>query len=505
MRLSIANPLPDRSSISLLGWLLAIAATGLILSQPFPINLALIPAIALGIAYLLRPVLAPILLVASVPIQTVGAITLGGIELTATKAALAAAAATFLICVMTRHDSLRWSSIMIPYAAYLLAMALSLRHAEALGPALAEMYRWGVTFFAFFLVLYAVRSRRAVLALVSVIGLGALAEALFGAVQAMLGIGPASFAVSAGLLRAYGTFGKPNTYAAYLEVSAPLLLAVALWSGAETLRIGRHYRLSRSRGMLASRDERHELIKMILLTVWTGGTGLAALAGIALSFSRGGWLGITTGLVAMVVIAKHSAPLLRAGVIFALVFIIALGGTGYAPAPLASRFEQIVSQVRLFDSRDVMVTDSNFAAVERMANWQAGAAMFNAEPVTGIGVGNYNTRYREFQIHSGFPVSAGHAHNYYIQAAAETGIIGLAAYLWLIGTALAICIRAARTATDHLGQAIGIGAVGVTVAVMVHNVVENVHVLNIGIQLAAIWALAVLALQNPPWLTTQRT
>ncbi|MBX6342426.1 MAG: O-antigen ligase family protein, partial [Thermomicrobiaceae bacterium] len=142
---------------------------------------------------------------------------------------------------------------------------------------------------------------------------------------------------------------------------------------------------------------------------------------------------------------------------------------------------------------EVVITPDNFAAVERMAHWQAGIAMFRAYPLTGVGIGNYNVRYPEFYVHPGFTVSRGHAHNYYIQAAAETGIIGLAAYVILILSALATSLRAALRSPTEIGKALGIGAVGVTAAVMVHNVVEDLHVLNLGVQLAAVWALAALA------------
>ncbi len=127
-----------------------------------------------------------------------------------------------------------------------------------------------------------------------------------------------------------------------------------------------------------------------------------------------------------------------------------------------------------------------------MAHWQTGIAMFNAHPFTGVGIGNFNARFTEFAVNPRFTVSEGHAHNYYINAAAETGIVGLAAYVWLIVTGLGVSLRAVRRSSSDFGRAIGVGAVGVTVALMVHNVVENLHVLNLGVQLSIVWALAII-------------
>ncbi len=308
----------------------------------------------------------------------------------------------------------------------------------------------------------------------------------------MRDIGPSSFAITSSISRAYGTFGKPNTFAAYFELTGPLLGALAVWSARKAFDSLRAYRVIRRQGMAASRESRRELALYAGLTVWFGGSALLSLLAIVASFSRGAWLGIAAAIVVMLVISDRRAAL-AVGCLTGVIVLGALaGGAQYAPAALQDRFVQLESQVRFFDSNNVMVTDSNFAAVERMAHWQTGLAMFNAHPFTGVGIGNFNARFTEFAVNPRFTISEGHAHNYYINAMAETGIIGLIAYVWLILTGLWISYRAVRRSPTHLGRAVGIGAVGVTIALMVHNVVEDLHVLNLGIQLAVVWALAII-------------
>lgn len=499
MRFSTAKPLPGLPAPTLIGWVLAVTAVLAILVLPRPFDLLAIPAVAAGLFYLLVPAAAAVFLVASVPVQATGAISAGGVEWTATKVALGAAMGALAIHLVTRRETIRWSSILVPYGAYLLVMVASMHDAQYLRPAIAEIYRWSTPLFTFLLVLHVVRSRRAALAIPIAIGAGVLWQATSGAIQSLLELGPESFAAGSGLSRAYGSFGKPNTYAAYLELSVPVLLALAGWGIGQVVQQFHTYRQSRLHGMLASRAERASLIRWSGFSLWMVGCALAGLVGIVLSFSRGAWLGTAAGLLAMLLVSARGLPIARVAIAGAVAVALFAGGMRYAPEAVQARYEQLVSQVRLFDSRQVIVTAENFASVERMAHWQTGIAMFQAEPLLGVGVGNYNARFREFQIHPGFPNSAGHAHNYYIHTAAETGTLGLAAYLWLIGTALAVALRAARTTQDALSRAVGLGAVGVTVALMVHNVVENLHVLSLGIQLAAIWALAVLALYNPPW------
>ncbi len=54
--------------------------------------------------------------------------------------------------------------------------------------------------------------------------------------------------------------------------------------------------------------------------------------------------------------------------------------------------------------------------------------MFVDHPLTGVGTGNYPDAYPQYFV-TIFVNSLGHAHNYYINIAAEIGSIGLTAYL----------------------------------------------------------------------------
>ncbi|HLI52435.1 MAG TPA: O-antigen ligase family protein, partial [Thermomicrobiaceae bacterium] len=359
-----------------LGAALSLLATAWILVLPFPINLALVPAVLLALGYLLQPALAPLLLVLSVPVQTAGAVSMGGSQITATKLALAATVLAVLIYLFARRLRPRGSVILIPFFAYLLTMFISLRNAVSYSAAFTEIYRWVVTLFAFVLVLYCIRSRRALLAFPPVIALGVYFEVGSGTVQSIFKLGPSSFAVTQAISRAYGTFGKPNTYAGYLEMTGPLLIAVAIWSLGRARNAWKIYREARIDGMEASSYERRALVGWTAYTLWVGLAGLASLLGIALSFSRGAWLGILAGLAVMLLVSTRRFPIYRIGIVLLVAAFFASGAMHSAPTALKDRYAQLVNQVHLFDSRDVMITPKNFAAVQRMDQWQAGIGMF---------------------------------------------------------------------------------------------------------------------------------
>lgn len=488
---SLQRIAPRLAAVS--GILLSLALAFAILQLPSPLNLLAVPGVLLGTLMLIAPSLAPILLVASVPVQDVGAVSLGVQTLTATKAAVGATVIILPLVLLARRQPLRLPVLAVAIVVYILTQVISLHAARELLPGFAEIYRWTVMLLALLAVVHLVRGRPAILWLSTVVAAGAIGEAALGAVQSVLGLAPESFAVGGGLFRAYGTFGKPNPYAGYLEMTGLWLLPLAIWALREAWITGLAWRRARSHGFVASHVLRRDLLIRLGLFAWLSLGSVCSFLGIGMSFSRGAWLGATAALVVLVLAASRRIQIAGVGVALVGSLFLLAGGATLLPDAVRERAVQLTSQIRLFDVRDVQLTDETFAAIERMTHWQAGLAMVRESPLTGVGVGNYNVRFAEFSPHPVFRVSQGHAHNYYIHAAAETGLLGLTAYLLVLLIALVTAVRASREGRSALDRALGLGALAATTAVMVHNVVENLHVLNLSVQLAATWGLAVTA------------
>ena len=325
--------------------------------------------------------------------------------------------------------------------------------------------------------------------LVACLLLAPMANAVVGLVQWRFGLGPESFGIGGGRVRAYGTIGQPNSFAGYMNQGWPLAAGVALFAilGLVT---GAPPRPAR-RALLAA-----------------GAAAALMLAALLASFSRGGWVGALAGALALAVSLAVSLPpalrplgrrLVLAGAAGALALAL-LGGGGLLPAPVSGRLASLTGNLRLFDARGADINAANFAVVERMAHLQAGWNMLRSRPLVGVGPGNYSVAY-EAPPAAGAPTisvrpwyeSRGHAHNYYLHIAAEAGLFGLAAYLLLIGATALQAVRALRAARGWAWRGIAAGGAGVVAAVAAHNLFENLHVLNMGLQLGAVWALLVVA------------
>ena len=465
-----------------------------------PLILVALPLLVLVALTLLRwPWFGVALLVASVPAQQLGAV--GGGALTLTRAALVAAAAGLLFWWTVDRRPVVGSRLALPFVALIAWMIVTAHVARDLGAASSDLFRWLIALFAFFAALQVLvgTSERIVTAVILAIGIAGAFEAGFGTALGLLGLGPESFRIENAFSRAYGTFGRPNTVAGYLEMA----VFPVLWLGIYRLRflpeMFRAYQVVRNQGFVSSARRRRDLMNSAIVTMILLGSAAIMLGGIIVSFSRGAWIGVTAGVVVTFLVAIRRYWHLVVPAVPVAILVAIVGLTALAPATLTDRVESIAEEARPFDAASITITPDNFAVVERMAHWQAGWRMFEDHPVTGVGAGNYNANYPDYYVRETFRFSQGHAHNFYIQILAENGIVGLAIYLTLILSFAFVAARVAVATNDRLTWALALGALGTMTAVYVHNAFENLHVLNLGVQLSVSWALAIAAHRR--WVT----
>jgi O-antigen ligase len=137
--------------------------------------------------------------------------------------------------------------------------------------------------------------------------------------------------------------------------------------------------------------------------------------------------------------------------------------------------------------------------------------MFLAHPLLGVGAGNYDAAYARYAA-PGWPDSLGHAHNYFINAAAETGALGGLAFIaivvaafWLVGRAVVVTRRKVEAHPWRAGVValwhgaapdypLALGALGVMATVTVQSLVDDVFVHAMELQLALVLGAAASVL-----------
>jgi O-antigen ligase len=336
-----------------------------------------------------------------------------------------------------------------------------------------------------------------------------LFQAVVGVWQfGLRGEGPDHFAIASlgdHFYRAYGTFEQPNPYAGYVGVTLSLAIGVLIGTvgDRETRRQGdketRRPGDTETRRHGDTETRRHIpspchlvtlspcLLVLLLVTIALG-------AALAMSWSRGAWLGFGAAIVAMAVALPRRA---RWGLL--LVAILAVGGlglyaTGRVPPSVVVRLTGFGQYVQFEDVRGVGINDANYAVIERLAHWQAALEMFRHDLWTGVGLGCYEPAYADFALIN-WPIALGHAHNYYLTVAAETGLVGLAAYLLLWGAVFWQTWQATRRTRGFL-RGIAIGLLGAWTHLSVHHFLDNLYVNNVHLHVGVLLGLLAFVIQQ---------
>ena len=402
-----------------------------------------IAGVIVVIAVFVHPEAGLYLLAFSVPFQSLRDADPTEVKITATEIVVALAVCAFFARQLAvERGTWRAGPLLAPMAVLMGTMLLSVFKAENGLQSAKEIAKWLEFVAVYWIALNSLRQPRKLALFLLALVLGALAETAIGAAQVVFRLGPPEFLIGGVVLRAYGTFGQPNPFAGYLNLVLPILVGVALFASRRWLKFC---------SWLAA-----AAIGVVMIT----------------TLSRGAWLGFSVALLVIGIVASRRLAvwiwlglLGVAVVILAAVFgVIPFGATGRVLAAFG------LSGVSL-DS----VTAENFSAVQRLAFWQAGLNMFSHNPVLGVGIGNYIEAYPKFAA-QGWETVLGHAHDYYLNAAAETGVLGLAAYLALLASAFKQLAWSVRAAPRGVWFGVAVGLLGSLAALSVHNLVDNMYV-----------------------------
>ncbi|MFC7621699.1 O-antigen ligase family protein [Microlunatus sp. GCM10028923] len=207
-----------------------------------------------------------------------------------------------------------------------------------------------------------------------------------------------------------GPLPDPNFWARLLVAGLPLALALA----------ERAWKLGRRR--------------------WAGAAGLIALlllAGIYLTSSRGGFLAAGVALLGYLIAAGHGR------------WLLAIVPTG----ALALLLPGVGSRLLSFGDEDVQLAAEDPSVLSRLATQRVALAMIADRPLVGVGPDGYIPAFGRYAAEAGQQIDRVLApHNLYLGLWAEVGLLGLLAFLLLVGVGLvlagATCLTARRMSPE---------------------------------------------------------
>jgi O-antigen ligase len=353
---------------------------------------------------------------------------IGGSFLSFDKVAGGLLAVSWLATVATRKDARRafisshpqFFAILTFFLAW---VVLSLTWAEQPSHGLEVASRYVLSAFLFLIVFTAVRTRQHVRWLLWAFVVASTLSGAYGLV-----VPPPATDED----RLAGTIGEPNQLAAVLVAGVVIALALAVVEKGKPLH------------------------RLVLLTA----AGLCLLATF-LTLSRAGLIALVIAMVAAVIVAGRWR---------AQVFAVA--------ALVITTLFVFFAFVATPHQRDRVTSVGTGATTGRSDIWTVGWRMVQAHPVNGVGVGQFQTSAVHFLIAPGAIQRSDLiidtpkvAHNIYLHVLAEMGVVGLTAFLLIIGFALRCALRAAQAfqrrgdaAMDLISRAVFVALVGILAA-----------------------------------------
>jgi putative inorganic carbon (HCO3(-)) transporter len=474
---------------------------------PWKVSALLVVGAALLFSLLIWPQSALCLLAFAVPFGAIrewplGPVNVGSVELLT----LLLLVSWLARMVVERRIIIPRPPLLLPLLLLIAALLLSTQITSSLELSVKEIAKWLEVLLIYLFVDGVVDERWGRWVVWSLLAAGS-AEALFGIYQFLRRVGPEGFVLFGRFMRAYGHFAQPNPFAGYLGLTLPLAYAMTL----EALEVC-WLQVRRARAGI-----RHTLVHTLAYVPFVASFAVLAAA-MVMSWSRGGWVGAAAALVVITLVRSRAALISAIAVGLLVTYLLLAGGAQYLPATLVQRVSDFVPYLGGVDVTRVDVTDANWAVIERMAHWLAAVGMFSDHPWLGVGIGNYAVVYPQYAL-GRWRAPLGHAHNYYLNIAAEAGIVGLSAYLILFGACFvqawrvlqrtrSAVIRGPRhsPASSAAGRGpaldwprlgywrgVTLGALGVLVHLSVHNLFDNLFVHSMNVQLGLVLGLLVVA------------
>lgn len=327
----------------------------------------------------------------------------------------------------------------------------------------------------FFILINVVKTKKGISALICVlIGMG-LIQVVYGVIQA----NSISHKIwwwtnswSEGWVT--GTYINKNHLAGFLEMVIPLSIGLVIAG----LKVKSRRTLERQRASTSRLrnwfSTTEEQAKVVLLSFFSIILGL----GLLLTGSRGGIVsfGISMFVMAMLFFLKRGYR--RCGIV---VICMCLAILTYS---LQTGIEKTVKRFEHVGSLH-----------DRLKIAGSGILMIQDFPLLGIGWGNFSYVYPRYAI-AEYPghVSISHAHNDWIEAAAELGVLGISVIIVAFVVYIATILRFWFRERDRFAVGVGAGLIAGVVSIGIHSLFDfNMHIPANPMVLSSILAIGVVS------------
>ncbi len=254
------------------------------------------------------------------------------------------------------------------------------------------------------------------------------------------------------------TLGNVTYVAEYLDIALPVAVALAL--GGKGL--GRYA---------------------------AGGAAFLMLCLIVVLGSRGGWVGVMVSAVVFVgawgwrhFVTGHRLPGGRKFALAAAIALVLVGVIPRLPAGKGVTVGKVLGDrwTAIFQRSEAAVRVQDQSSRQRVLIWKDTLSLIRDRPLLGVGVGNFAYNLPKYASREsaenlarmrtavGMDLAAYQAHNGYLEVMAETGFLGLAAFLWMFYAVCGMFYRLLGRYAHGETDVLSVGLVAAAAATLVH-------------------------------------
>jgi putative inorganic carbon (HCO3(-)) transporter len=296
-------------------------------------------------------------------------------------------------------------------------------------------------------------------------------EAFYGLVQYLSGWQQIfTYVKKFDLEEATGTYINRNHYAGFLEMILPFSLALVFYEYAK-LRGDRDSKVN-----LQSVIGKSAIQKLVLSLA----ISVVLCAALVFSRSRMGILAAAASILVIFALVAISRLHGRMGTLLAASFIIlsVCLALWIGPGPIVSRFQTVNEEYSL-------------GGQSRISMWGDALPLIKHHPWLGTGFGTFPIAYTSSQT-AFLSQFVNHAHNDYLEVAADLGIPATAILFVSILFILGRAIRSFLSGERDFERAVALGCAGSIVAILLHSFADfNLYIPANALLLATILGLAV--------------
>jgi O-antigen ligase len=185
-----------------------------------------------------------------------------------------------------------------------------------------------------------------------------------------------------------------------------------------------------------------------------------------LAKARSAWLGLTISIPVLLLFNIKKAFIVVLAILLVLSAVVLINSILPSDAKYST---SLLSDIFSFTS----ISD-------RMTMWQNSWKVYMRHPVIGNGINTFYRHYMEVREDEYKHKKGSYAHNCYLQMAAETGVIGLGAFLFAIAVFLVTSVRKIVRMKHNVYGPISVGLLAGIIAFLIHSFFDtNLYSLNL--------------------------